>query len=285
LEHCRRLGDRFALLDTPMAGSAAEARTDPAKSAIRKAVEHWEALPPSHGALYFPWLHVKPDEHFRDAALGARETGHPQKSNVEARGEETSCLVPPCGHIAGVYARSDARVGVHKAPANEIVEDAVDLQFEVHDEEHTMLNEAGVNCLRTMAGRGIRVWGARTLSGQAEWRYVNVRRLFLTLARWVERNTSDFVFEPHNPLLWDRIRQRLSSYCRELFDRGALMGRTPEEAYFVKCDAETNPLATREAGCVVIEIGLAAIVPAEFVVVRITQRAGIATVTEPSGSQ
>jgi len=260
LEHCQRMGDRFALLDTlPMVDGAHGTRTELSVS-IQRAIEHWQELVPTDGALYLPWLRVAP--------LPGSKQG----------------VVPPCGHVAGIYARTDAQIGVHKAPANEIVEGALDLETQLTHEDQSRLNEVGVNCIRSFPGRGIRVWGARTLSGLPNWRYVNVRRLFLTLIRWIERNTYDLVFEPNGPLLWDRVRDRLGSYCYELFRRGALKGRQPAEAFFVKCDAETNPLEVREAGQLICDIGLAPVMPAEFVIVRITQSAAGTTVTLPTGA-
>jgi len=258
LEHCQRMGDRFALLDTlPMVNGAHGTRTELSLS-IQQAIEHWQELVPTGGALYFPWIRVAP-----------------------LPGSDRF-TVPPCGHVAGIYARTDAQIGVHKAPANAIVEGALDLETQLTNENQSRLNEAGVNCIRSFPGRGIRVWGARTLSGLPNWRYVNVRRLFLTLVRWIEHNTYDLVFEPNGPPLWDRVRDRLGSYCYTLFQRGALKGRGPAEAFFVKCDAETNPLEVREAGQLICEVGLAPIMPAEFVVVRITQSAAGTTATIPT---
>jgi len=222
---------------------------------IELAIQHWRELLPTEGALYYPWI--------------KNRTGN---------------WVPPCGHVAGIYARTDAQVGVHKAPANEIVEGATDLAMQLTDEEQSRLNDVGVNCLRSFPGRGIRVWGARTLNGLPSWRYVNVRRLFLTLIRWIEHNMHDLVFEPNSPLLWERVRRRLGSYCNELFQRGALKGREPKEAFFVKCDAETNPLMVREAGQLICEVGLAPLTPAEFIIVRITQSAAGAAVSGPVGA-
>jgi hypothetical protein len=227
---------------------------------IQRAIEHWQELVPTDGALYFPWIRVAP-------LPGSHQF-----------------IVPPCGHVAGIYARTDAQIGVHKAPANEIVEGALDLETQLTNEDQSRLNDVGVNCIRSFPGRGIRVWGARTLSGLPNWRYVNVRRLFLTLARWIEHNTYDLIFEPNGPPLWDRVRDRLESYCYELFQRGALKGRQPAEAFFIKCDEETNPLEVREAGQLICDIGLAPVMPAEFVVVRITQSAAGSTVTLPSGA-
>ena len=261
LKHCSRMSDRFAILDAfPLEREAPDNDPAQADALVSDVLLHWGALPREHGALYLPWIAVKP---FPAGVFDRRRQEY----------------VPPCGHIAGIYARSDARVGVHKAPANEVVEDALNLSLAISDGEQAKLNEAGINCLRSFAGRGIRVWGARTLSGQPDWLYVNVRRLFLTLTRWLRQNMNDLVFETNNALLWEHVRRRIAAYCRDLFERGALMGSSPAQAFFVKCDAETNTLESRDAGLVVAEVGLAVVVPAEFIVVRITQRAGMVMAT------
>jgi hypothetical protein len=260
LEYCRRMGDRFALLDTlPMVNGAPGTGAELSVS-IQRAIEHWQELVPTDGALYFPWIRVAPLP------------------------DSDCCVVPPCGHIAGIYARTDAQIGVHKAPANAVVEGALDVQTQLTDADQSQLNEAGVNCIRSFPGRGIRVWGARTLSGLPNWRYVNVRRLFLTLVRWIEHNTYDLVFEPNGPPLWDRVRDRLGAYCYDLFQRGALKGLRPAEAFFVKCDAETNPFEVRAAGQLICDIGLAPVMPAEFIIVRITQSTAGTTVTLPASA-
>lgn len=257
LEHCRRMGNRFAILDAfPV---HADGQGAPDVATVRGALQQAQALSAADGALYLPWIRV--------AAL----TGH------------NSVLAPPCGHVAGVYARTDARVGFHKAPANEQLEGVLDLEVDVGNAIQGELNEAGVNCLRAFPRRGIRVWGARTLSLQPRWRYVNVRRVFLTLTRWLEHNMNDLVMEPNEPSLWERIRYRIGAYCYELLQRGALQGPSPAEAFFVKCDAETNPPAIREAGQVIAELGLATLVPAEFIIIRITLSVAGATVTVPTG--
>jgi phage tail sheath protein FI len=212
------------------------------------------------GALYFPWLDIG----FRTTAL-----------------REQPIYVPPCGHIAGIYARSDAQVGVHKAPANLVVEGALDLQINLTDSQQAQLNDRQVNCLRSFSGRGIRVWGARTLSQEPTWTYVNVRRLFLAAARWIHRSLADVAFEPNDPLLWARIERELNGYFNTLFQRGALRGATPEEAFYARCDATTNPLDARDQGQVVTEIGLAPSLPNEFVVVQIIHGASGVTMAGP----
>jgi uncharacterized protein len=210
------------------------------------------AVSGTNGALYYPWV---------DAGQG---------------------LVPPCGFVAGVYARSDKKIGVHKAPANEILEGVLDLEVNVTGAQQADLNPQGVNCLRAFPGRGIRVWGARTVSSEGAWIYVNVRRLFLTAGRWMEQNLSSVVFEPNDPKLWTRIGRELTAYFTDLFQRGALKGKTPQEAFYIKCDAETNPPEARDLGQVVAEIGLAPGLPSEFIVVRITCGTGGVTITGPT---
>jgi phage tail sheath protein FI len=246
LTHCDTLGDRFALLDALP------------RAAVSEVLQHRQGLSGTNGALYYPWVRVP---------------GGP----AATRG-----FVPPCGHVAGVYARSDQGRGIHQAPANEVLEGVLDLESNLTSVEQDQLNPAGVNCVRAFPGRGIRVWGARTLSHQAAWRYVNVRRLFLTAGRWVERNMHGVVFEPHTPTLWARIVRELTAYCMDLLRRGALKGRTPQEAFYVKCDAETNPLEVCEEGLVITEIGLAPVMPSEFVIVRLIHGASGVTISGPA---
>jgi hypothetical protein len=238
LEHCRLHGNRFAILDSIRASSV-EMVKDQCND-ITTAVGE-----PLSAALYFPWLMT-----------------------------ENGRFVPPCGHVAGTYASADRRTGVHKAPANEQVVGALDLEVRIDNRIQEQLNPLGINCLRSFPGRGIRVWGARTLSRDSQWRYINVRRLFITLHRWIDRNMAWASFEPNRPELWIRIRRELGLYLTGLWRAGALLGDTPAEAFYIKCDAETNPPEVREQGQAVTEIGLAPGAPAEFVVIRIIQRVG-----------
>jgi hypothetical protein len=241
LAHCAEQGNRLSILDALPKDPAGP---DSAADALKQRESLTLGLAePVNGALYFPWVR-----------------------NVGGR------LVPPCGHVAGVYARADARVGVFKAPANEEVFGVLDLDTNVDDVVQAQLNPEGVNCLRAFPRRGIRVWGARTLSRDANWRYVNVRRLFLTLRRWIDRNMAWANFEVNEPRLWVRVQRELTTYLLRLLRDGALKGATPQQAFYVKCDAETNPAELREVGQVVTEIGLAPQTPAEFIVVRIIHR-------------
>jgi uncharacterized protein len=243
--HCRSRGDRFAILDAVPAA-------DPAVLAEQcGAVARAGA---AYGALYHPWLWV-PD--------GDRPPRH----------------VPPSGHLAGIYSRSDRRVGVHKAPANEIVDGVLDLQANLTGPQVGALYDRGVNCLRALPGRGIRVWGARTLSADPAWRDVHARRLVGTISRWIERFMTSLVHEPNDVRLWVRIMRELTAYLDGLFQRGALQGRTAEEAFYVKCDGETNPGDVIESGMVVTQIGVAPTAPAEFVIVRAIRGASGVTVS------
>jgi hypothetical protein len=205
-----------------------------------------------YAALYYPWIKV------------ADMTG----SNGAMR------LVPPSGHMAGIYARSDAERGVHKAPANEVVSGANGLAVQVTKGEQDMLNPIGVNCIRSFPGRGIRVWGARTLSSNPAWRYVNVRRLFNMIEESIERGTQWVVFEPNDPDLWARVRRDVRAFLSVVWRSGALFGTTAADAFYVKCDQETNPPETRDLGQLIVEVGIAPVKPAEFVIFRISQWTG-----------
>ncbi len=183
--------------------------------------------------------------------------------------------VPPGGHIAGIYARSDVNRGVWKAPANEIVNGIVDLKFDIQKGEQDILNPRGVNCIRTFQGQGIKVWGARTMSRNALWKYVNVRRLFIFLEKSIYQGTQWVVFEPNNEALWARVKQSISLFLTEQWRNGALMGSTPEEAFFVTCDRTTMTQSDIDNGRLIVVIGVAPVKPAEFVIFRIAQATNI----------
>jgi len=252
LRHCKKMGDRFAILDAfPQNAEKRHAFID---ATIKdEVVEHRYSISESEGAVYFPWIGIH-------------------------QGVGELKLVPPCGHIAGIYARSDAKTGVFKAPANEIIEGVFDLEVSLTNNDVAELNHAGINCFRSSPSRGIRVWGARTLSVHGYDQFIPTRRLFLNLVRWIDINMNDLVFETNDASIWSRIKHRLEGYCYELFQKGALKGQSPEQAYYVKCDRELNSLEVRELGEVISEVGLAPVVPAEFIIVRVTQSAsGIST--------
>jgi phage tail sheath protein FI len=241
IAHCERMKDRVAILDAPPNMSPQEIRT------WRMDIAGYDS---SYAAFYYPWIQVLDP----------------------IRGQPIS--IPPSGHLAGIWARSDNTRGVHKAPANEGVRYADSLTFNVTKGEQDTLNPVGVNCIRAFPGMGIRVWGARTLANNPAWRYINVRRLFNYVEKSIERGTQWIVFEPNDRLLWARVRRDVSSFLRTVWLGGALFGNTPEEAFYVKCDEELNPREVRDLGQLIIEIGLAPVKPAEFVIFRIAQWAG-----------
>jgi phage tail sheath protein FI len=234
LTHCETRKDRFAILDSPESITGGVDRLPKPRDS-------------KYGAYYFPWIQVY----------------DPDKGNI---------FVPPSGHIAGVYSRTDSERGVHKAPANEIVRGALGLKYNVSRGEQDLLNPKGVNAIRNMNG-GIRIWGARTLSSDPEWRYINVRRLFIMVESSIERATQWVVFEPNDHRLWKRVQRTITSFLTLLWRNGALMGTSPEQSFYVKCDDETNPPEVIDAGQLVVEIGLAPVKPAEFVIFRIGQMA------------
>lgn len=242
IDHCREAGNRMAILDTPRLGPAP--RGDVA-AVQNHALDHRRQIEGDDAALYFPWVRVK---------------GGPP---------ETGGFVPPCGHVAGIFNRSDARVGVHKAPANELVEGVTELEFVLDAAGQEPLNDVGINCLRVFGGRGVRVWGARTLSSRDIWRYVNVRRVMLTAGRWIERNLRDVLFEPHTPRLWERVTRDITAYLSDLARHGALQSGAGGALFYVKCDGETNPPEQRETGVIVTEIGMVAAPPAERIIIRL----------------
>jgi phage tail sheath protein FI len=189
-------------------------------------------------------------------------------------------FVPPSGHMAGIWGRNDDTRGVHKAPANEVVRGALSLEVQITKSEHELLNPQGVNVVRAFPGRGIRVWGARTLSSDPAWRYLNIRRLFNYLEKSIFNGTQWVVFEPNDYALWAKMRRTIAAFLVNEWRKGALFGLTPDEAFYVKCDEETNPAESIDAGMVLCEIGVAPVKPAEFVIVRLSQYSGGTSLTE-----
>jgi len=177
--------------------------------------------------------------------------------------------IPPTGHVAGQYARTDFEVGVHKAPANAPLQWTEDVTVETDDATHGTLNPLGVNVVRVLPGRGIRVFGARTVSSDPVWRYVNVRRLLLMIEKAIFISTQWAVFEPNDTLTRNKIRLSLTSFLTALWRKGALAGDRPDAAFFVKCDEQNNPASERADGRLLAEVGVAPAVPFEFVVVRV----------------
>jgi uncharacterized protein len=272
LSHCEKMKDRVAILDAPLQVSKIDALTKVATAPReskkprggREEAEAPGAAEPEPDA-------VRPRQ--SDGGWGAFY--FPQITVRDPLSPKDLIDVPPSGHIAGVYARSDATRGVHKAPANEALRGALNVTYRVTREEQAILNPNGVNCIRLFPGEGIRVYGARTLAeSSSEWRYLNVRRLFNMVEESIARSTRWVVFEPNDRPLWKAIRRDISAFLTLIWRQGALMGRTPEEAFFVQCDEETNPPSVINDGMVVTIIGIAPVKPAEFVIFRIGHSAG-----------
>lgn len=249
IAHCQiRTQNRFAIFDSPETVESGNPAAldltllDPKSSG--------NVLPPvtDFAAFYFPWLEV-----------------FDPVSNEPI-------LVPPSGHIAGIYARVDNDRGVHKAPANEPAIGATGLAYAISKAQQDGLNPQGVNCIRNLNGN-ITVWGARTLGGDAnaDLKYINVRRTLLFLRKSIEEGTQWVVFEPNDQGLWQKITRNITAFLTNVWRSGALFGATVQQAFYVKCDAETNPPELRDVGQVVTEIGVAIVRPAEFVIFRISQ--------------
>jgi len=243
IAHAERMGDRVAILDTPPNLNAQQAQD------WRMNIAGYDS---KYACLYYPWVTV---------------------ADPTPNSGSTTITIPPSGHMAGIWARNDTERGVHKAPANEVLRGVISLPINLTASEQGVLNPNGVNCLRVFAGRGIRAWGARTLSSDASWRYLNVRRLFNFVEKSIERGTQWAVFEPNDMLLWGKMRRDINSFLKNVWREGALFGNTPEQAFFVKCDEENNPQETRDVGQLIIDIGIAPVKPAEFVIFRIGQYA------------
>ncbi|RMH34166.1 MAG: phage tail sheath family protein, partial [Nitrospirae bacterium] len=180
--------------------------------------------------------------------------------------------LPPSGFVCGIYARNDVQRGVHKAPANEIVRGALRFETDINFAQQEVLNPLGINCLRSFPGRGLRVWGARTISSDPEWKYVNVRRYFNYLEHSVDRGTQWAVFEPNGERLWANIRETVSSFLYNEWISGALLGKNTDEAFFVRCDRSTMTQNDLDNGRLICLIGVAVLKPAEFVIFRIGQK-------------
>jgi phage tail sheath protein FI len=235
VSHCERLRFRFAVIDSPKG-------QDPGSLNPRNQITDTH-----YAGFYYPWLVTS------DPRTGARK------------------LIPPGGPVLGVYARTDTERGVFKAPANEIVRGALDLENEINDQVQDTLNPKGVNVIRSFPGRGIRVWGARTITSNALWKYVSVRRLFIFLERSIYEGTQWVVFEPNDERLWARVTDTIRLFLRSQWRLGALFGRTEQEAFFITCDRTTMTQDDILNGRLICEIGIAPVRPAEFVIFRIFQ--------------
>ncbi|WP_028050783.1 phage tail sheath C-terminal domain-containing protein [Cellulomonas sp. URHD0024] len=241
IAHCEQHANRLAILDAPPGLSpqgVKEWRTDTAQ------------FDSAFAALYYPWIKVE------------NPTGSNGNSEI---------LIPPSGHVAGVWARTDETRGVWKAPANDTIRGVLDVERNITQAEQGVLNPLGINAIRPFGQRGIRIWGARTLASDTDWTYINVRRLFNMIEATILEGTQWAVFEPNDVTLWEGVKRTLNAYLRGLWSAGALFGASPQEAFFVNCDATTNPPESIDAGKLVVEVGIAPVKPAEFVIFRISQ--------------
>ena len=244
--HCELQGNRMAILDAPPGMTVQQIKE------WRSDVAMYDS---QFATLYYPWIKVE---------------------NPAGTNGDREVFVPPSGHIAGVWARTDESRGVWKAPANDTIRGCLDVERPITKNEQSLLNPVGINCIRPFGTRGIRIWGARTLSSDSDWRYINVRRLFNMVETTILDGTQWAVFEPNDMKLWEGVSRTLTGFLTGLWRSGALFGASPDQAFYVKCDAETNPPESIDEGRLVVEVGLAPVKPAEFVIFRISQQKQVA---------
>ncbi len=242
VSQCENMKDRFAILQAPLAAE--------------RPATHFPSVNSKYAAYYFPWLNITNPV-----------TGQ-------------SMQIPPGGHMAGIYARSDSNRGVHKDPANEPIRGIDSLQLQINNQQQAILNPRGVNVLRYFKGAGNLVWGGRTTATDPDWKYINVRRLFIFTEKSIERGTQWVVFEPNDEPLWARVRRSVGDFLTRLWMDGMLQGATKEQAYFVRCDRTTMTQADIDNGRLICLIGIAPVKPAEFVIFRIGQWTGGSDVSE-----
>jgi phage tail sheath protein FI len=245
ITHCTQMRDRFAIL-----------HSNPATDTLATIANLRPPQDTTFAAFYFPWIKV-----FNPLI------------NQDSK-------IPPSGHIAGIYAKTDIERGVFKAPANEVVVGARSLEFQITKREQDILNPRGVNCIRVFPARGIRVWGARTSSTNTLWKYINVRRYFLYVGESIDEGTQWVVFEPNDEKLWARVNQTITQFLTTEWRNGALMGTKASEAFFVKVDRTTMTQNDIDNGRLICIIGLAVVKPAEFVIFRLAQFQGGSELTE-----
>lgn len=246
ISHCELQGNRMAILDAPPGMNPQQIKE------WRSDVAMYDS---AFAAMYYPWIKVE---------------------NPAASNGNREVLIPPSGHIAGVWARTDETRGVWKAPANDTIRGCLDVERPITKNEQALLNPIGINCIRPFGTRGIRIWGARTLSSDSDWRYVNVRRLFNMVETTILDGTQWTVFEPNDISLWEGVKRTINAFLTGLWKTGALFGTSASQAFYVKCDEETNPPESIDEGKLVVEVGIAPVKPAEFVIFRISQQKQVA---------
>ncbi len=247
ISHCELEGNRMAVLDAPPGMTVQQIKE------WRSDVAMYDS---QFATMYYPWIKVE---------------------NPAGTNGNREMFVPPAGHVAGVWARTDETRGVWKAPANDTIRGCLDIERPITKAEQGLLNPIGINCIRPFGTRGIRIWGARTLSSDSDWRYINVRRLFNMIETTILDGTEWAVFEPNDVKLWEGVSRTLTGFLTGLWRSGALFGTSPDQAFYVKCDAETNPPESIDEGKLVVEIGVAPVKPAEFVIFRISQQKQVAS--------
>ncbi len=257
IQQCEKRRDRIALLDPPFATARDDALGVGAVRAWRSRFDS------KYAAFYYPWLRVM----------------DPLRSGITLTRD-----IPPSGHVAGQYAQTDFQVGVHKAPANVPLVWTQDVTVVVGDEVHGILNPAGINVIRPLAGRGIRIFGARTVSSEQDWRFVNVRRLLMMIEKAIYVSTQWAVFEPNDAITRAKLRLSLTSFLLSLWQKGALMGGAANKAFYVKCDDENNPETERGNGRLLAEVGVAPSQPFEFVILRVGRTDNEFEITEATRS-
>jgi uncharacterized protein len=247
LNYCKLRKDCFFVADPPYGLTPVQVKDFKGATGIYMG---GNAFNSSYGALYYPWVYIS------DPLTGKKK------------------MVPPSGVVAGTYAHTDSARGVHKAPAGTdegYLDSVVGIERIITKGEHDLLNPLGINVIRTLPA-GICIWGARTLSADPEWLYINVRRLFMYVEKSVDKASQWVVFEPNDPHLWGSVKRNLIAFLTRTWREGALFGSVPEEAFIVKVDAENNPPEIRDAGQLIIEVAIAPVKPAEFVIIRISQK-------------
>jgi hypothetical protein len=256
LEHCETRQDRFAILDGPI---------------ISDGNMKIPASEKGYGAIYVPWVKITKPSWYIGNQDHIDVSGPNRRKLIKT--DKNEVYVPPCGHLAGIMARVDTERGVHKAPANEIMMGITGLSQTVNRLEQALYNDRGINVVREFKDRGIRVWGARTLATKSDpsWKYINVRRLFIMVEQSIMVGSQWAVFEPNDHTLWKKLTRDVRAYLMRVWRSGALFGQTPDEAFYVKCDTETNPRYLIDAGQVNVQVGICPVKPAEFVVFSIGQ--------------
>ena len=256
LEHCEVRKDRFAILDGPIVSDGNMEIPSSEKG---------------YGAMYVPWFKAAKPSWFVGDQSHLDATGPNRRKLVKC--DKNEVYVPPSGHIAGIMSRVDGERGVHKAPANEIAMGITGLSQTINRLEQAQYNDRGINVVREFKDRGIRVWGARTLATKSDpsWKYINVRRLFIMVEQSIMVGSQWAVFEPNDTTLWKKLNRDVRAFLMRVWRSGALFGDTPEEAFYVKCDSETNPRYLIDAGQVNVQVGICPVKPAEFVVFSIGQ--------------